>query len=535
MVCPPLVQRFAVAVLLASPLPVHPQAVAHQHEATPASARAVKLGTIRFPTSASGAAQADFIEGVLYLHSFEYESARTAFRRAQQKAPNFAMAYWGDAQTWNHPVWNQRDADSARAALARLAPTADARAAKASTPRERAWLETVEVLYGDGPKPLRDSLYLRRMQQLAQRHPDDEAQVFLALAWLGLNQGDRRVSDYMQAGAIAQRVFTKNPDHPGAAHFVIHAFDDPEHAVLALDAARAYSRIAPAAAHAQHMTTHIFLALGMWPENNDQNTIAFAASGGRSGHYGSWLAYGYQQQGRFDAARALLDSARAALARPRSGLATAWPMMRAWYVVDRDDWSLARDASLLASSAGFIGDQVVDAWLYAMGAARSGDGAAALAGLERLRALEATAAATARVTLTERQVMSTMRLMAEGAEYARGGDTTRALATLAAAQATRDSAPVAFGPPDTPMLVSEQRGELLLAAGRAREAMAAAQLALRSNPGRSRSLALLARAASAVGDAAAAEGARAQLARNWANADDRGAGLRALEALAARR
>ena len=159
----------AVVVALAVPLTGAAQNEgAHGHDAAPAVRAGVKLGTIRFPTSAKGAAQADFIEGVLYLHSFEYESARDAFRRAQRKSPAFALAYWGDAQSWNHPVWNQRNADSARAALVRLAPTAAERAARAPSAREKAWLNTVEVLYGDGPKPRRDSLYLRSMEALAQ-------------------------------------------------------------------------------------------------------------------------------------------------------------------------------------------------------------------------------------------------------------------------------------------------------------------------------------------------------------------------------
>lgn len=520
---------FAVAVLTSFASRLSAQGAAHQHEPANAAARPVKLGTIRFPTSASGAAQADFIEGVLYLHSFEYESAREAFRRAQQTSPRFAMAYWGDAETWNHPVWNQRNADSARAALARLAPTAGARAALAPTPRERAWLESVEVLYADGPKPARDSAYLRRMEALVAAFPDDESRCFLALAWLGLNQGNRRVSDYMKAGAIAQQVLAASPDHPAAAHFVIHAFDDPEHAVLGLDAARAYSRIAPAAAHAQHMTTHIFLALGMWPEHNAQNEIAFAATGGRSAHYGSWLAYGYQQQGRFREARALIDSATASRGRASPSLSGQLAVMRAWYAVDRDDWTAARVVSLSdGTRAATFEDQAEDAWLVAMGAARGGDDARLREGAMRLREVEASMLRDGRAASGERQLVSTLRLMVDGADAARRGDSTRALTLLAAAQATQDSAPVAFGPPMTPMLVGEQRAELLMALGRSADALPVLQGALRAQPGRSRALMLLVRAASSAGDTVVAAAARAQLAKNWAKADDGGAALRAL-------
>ena len=525
----PLGLACAVVVALAVPLTGAAQNEgAHGHDAAPAVRAGVKLGTIRFPTSAKGAAQADFIEGVLYLHSFEYESARDAFRRAQRKSPAFALAYWGDAQSWNHPVWNQRNADSARAALARLAPTAAERAARAPSAREKAWLNTVEVLYGDGPKPRRDSLYLRSMEALALAHPDDESRTFLALAWLGLNQGDRRVSDYMRAGAIAQRVLEHSPDHPGAAHFVIHAFDDPEHAVLGLDAARAYSGIAPGAAHAQHMTTHIFLALGMWPESNAQNRIAHAASNGRSGHYLQWLAYGLQQEGRFRDAAALLDSVRASIGRPGWRLGTALASVRAAYVVDRDDWTLARDPALLASNAEDRMSSLLDAWLYGMGAARRHDTTATGAALARARALDVAMRASGQTPPGDRLVAAALVQLVEGADAAQRGDTARALDHLRSAQASFDAAPVAFGPPTTPLLVGEYRAEVLLAAGRAAEAKAVLQDALRQNPGRSRSLALLVRAAMAAGDLQAADAARAQLARNWANADDGGARLRAL-------
>ncbi len=516
----------AVAVLLASSTHARAQAAAHLHDAASTATRAVKLGTIRFPTSATAAAQADFIQGVLYLHSFEYESAREAFRRAQEKAPRFAMAYWGDAQSWNHPVWNQRNADSARATLARLAPTAQARAALAPTLRERAWLESVEVLYADGPKPARDSAYLHRMEALAAAYPDDESRTFLALAWLGLNQGDRRVSDYMKAGAIAQQVLAHSPDHPGAAHFVIHAFDDPEHAVLGLDAARAYSGIAPGAAHAQHMTTHIFLALGMWPENNAQNRIALDASGGRSGHYAEWLAYGFEQQGRFREARALLDSMIATEGRPGWRWSASLPIVRAAYVVDRDDWTLAANRQLIDGER----SSVVDAWLYSTGAARRRVASDVAAGLARLRELERGQLRDSRVSVAERQVTTTLLRMAEGADAAAAADTTRALTLLAAARVTLDSAPVAFGPPTTPQLVGEARAELLLAHGEGARALAVAQEALRSNPGRSRTLALIVRAAMAAGDTGAAAVARAQLAKHWDKADDGGAALRALAA-----
>jgi tetratricopeptide (TPR) repeat protein len=196
---------------------------------------AQQLGTIAFPTSGASTAQPEFVRGLLYLHSFEYAEAASAFQRAQALDPRFVMAYWGEALTHTHQVWNQQDLPSARAALAKLGPTAVSRLAAAPTARERGYIAAVEALYGDGSKERRDTLYASAMEQLWRANPsDDEAAVLYATALFGLTQGVRDVPLYMNAGAIAGDVFRRNPQHPGAAHLIIHAFDDPVHAPLGL-------------------------------------------------------------------------------------------------------------------------------------------------------------------------------------------------------------------------------------------------------------------------------------------------------------
>src|SRR5581483_793035 len=228
---------------------------------------AEKLGTMDFPTSGNAAAQPAFVRGMLLYYSFEYERAAAAFREAQAADPAFALAYWGEALTHTHQVWNQQNVAAARAALAKLAPTAQARRARVPTPRERAYFELAEALYGEGSKARRDTLFAAAAARLEAAYPaEDEPKVLHALGLLGLNQGDRDIPTYMQAGALAEAVLRRNPDHPGAAHFVIHAFDDPAHAPLGLWAARLYAGIAPGAPHAQHMTSHIFLAVGLWDD-----------------------------------------------------------------------------------------------------------------------------------------------------------------------------------------------------------------------------------------------------------------------------
>lgn len=227
-----------------------------------APAGAQELGTVNFPASGSPEAQPHFEAGLLLLHNFEYEDAAARFRRAREIDPDFAMAYWGEAQTFNHPIWMEQDREAALAVLAAFAPTPRERLARVPTPRERDWLETVEVLYGEGPKEERDFRYRDAMRRLAEKYPEDEdARAFYALSLLGTAHGGRDFTIYMKAAAVAQPVLEENPMHPGAAHYVIHAFDDPIHAPLGLPAARAYSGIAPDAGHAQHMTSHIFVAM----------------------------------------------------------------------------------------------------------------------------------------------------------------------------------------------------------------------------------------------------------------------------------
>ena len=218
------------------------------------------------PTPARKPSQADFLRGLALLHNFEYEEAADSFRNAQKLAPDFAMAYWGEAMTQSHPVWHEEDIDAAREVLKRLAPTPEARLAKAPTEREKLYLRSVEVLFGDGRKK---SVTAARsiLAELHRKFPDDvDGSAFYALAILGTAEKGRDFATYMRAAAVLEEVFPQHPHHPGVVHYLIHCYDDSVHAPLGLRAARIYSKIAPEADHAQHMTSHIFLALGMWDE-----------------------------------------------------------------------------------------------------------------------------------------------------------------------------------------------------------------------------------------------------------------------------
>ena len=475
-----------------------------------------RLGTLDFPTSGSGRAQREFVTGVLYLHSFEYESAAAAFRRAQAIDPAFAMAYWGEAMTDTHPVWNQQDTAAGRAALRRLGATPADRAARAGSARERQYLAAVEALYGNGTKPARDTAYALAMARLATANPHDaEAQAFYALALLGLSQGARDIPTYMRAGAIAESLFAALPNHPGAAHYVIHAFDDPTHAPLGLRAARAYSVIAPDAAHAQHMTSHIFLALGMWDETAHANEIATVATRDSlgpwprwsCGHYGEWLQYAYPQQGRPAAAQQLLDECRQQAAAAANGRRrTSLAVMRAAQIVDGGDGA---GATVHASDA-VPGDSPTARAYFAFGtgyaAARCGDTTAARTALRAMstRTRIGSADADAYADICALELEALLRLQSPMPE--------ESVMVLRRAVAIEDSLPVDFGPPIDIKPPRELLGEALVRLGQPGEAQAELQRQLARTPRRAATLAALASAARAAGNAALASATTADLA-----------------------
>ena len=363
-----------------------------------APASSQDLGTIDFPTSGSPAAQPLFIKGVLLMHSFEYDDAREAFVEAQKADPNFAMAYWGEAMTFNHPVWQRTSPELAKAALTKLAPTAEARRAKAATEKEKDWLGAVERLSGSGDKLARDLAYADAMKRMLEKYPgDDEVRSFYALALLGTSHGGRDFSIYMRAAALVEQVYAKNPQHPGAAHYLIHAYDDPIHAPLGLRYADAYSKIAPAASHALHMPSHIYVATGMWDESAAINERSVKAADARRDakkldvdargfHALLWLVYSYTQQGRYEDARGIMTQLEAAAKdsgseRTRSHLALA----RAAWLIETRKWGEAK-APVVAK--GLPKDAAV-ADLFAIGfaAIRSGNRQAGSAALQAMAQL----------------------------------------------------------------------------------------------------------------------------------------------------
>ena len=484
------------------------------------SAQTPSLGTIAFPNSGAPAAQAPFIRGVLLLHSFEYGDAAQAFREAQRLDPGFALAYWGEAMTYTHPLWNEQDRTAALAALRRLGPAPEARRERAPTRREQAYLHAVEVLYGEGSKAARDTAYSAAMRRLAGSFPTDrEATVFYALSLLGLNQGVRDVPTYLRAAALLEKVFRDNPQHPGAAHLLIHSYDDPIHARLGLAAARAYAKIAPDAAHAQHMTTHIFLALGMWDEVVSQNEIASGrdSSAWTPHHYTWWLGYGYLEQGRHgDALRHLERMRRNADWTTGHGLALL-AQMRADYVINTERWDSPSLQWRIDLTHARSRARAEDAFVAGFSALKRGDRAAAADARADLTALNRTPPApeTGYVDPVPEILDKELAAAFRQAEGALDG----AIALMREAVSVEDAMPLEFGPPAVVKPSHELLGEMLLQAGRSREAQMEFARALRLAPKRALALRGLARAAAAAGDDKTAAGAYAELRRIWHRAD----------------
>ncbi len=512
-----------------------------------------QLGRISFPTSGSPSAQPHFLRGVLLLHSFEYDEAIDVFRDAERADPGFAMAYWGEAMCYNQPLWYNENLDKARAALERLASTRTARAAKAPTGREKGYLDAVERLYGDGSRQERALAYLARMADLSREYPDDdEAAAFHALALVAtIPDGGRNPAVSLRAGAIASAILKKNPQHPGAAHYALHAYDDGEHARLGLTAARIYATIAPASSHARHMPSHVFLPLGMWDDAARSDESAWAASLDQVKRRGvslaqadfhslTWLQYEYLQQGRFTKAGELLEPVKLALERERGSgaaprdspvasgfsrtdehqhveseigrgygplsLRSEAASMRARLLVESRDWAQMK------GHAGF--DNVDELFALGMSSAKLGDLARAEAAVDQMQR-----APTAAPDADNRELARIMELELEGLVESARGQRSRALAPLAQAAALEAGRRRPNARPYPIKPAGELYAEALLADGDAQGAWRQFRQALARTPNRASSLLGLARALQSAGRRAEAAEAAKNFLAMWHAAD----------------
>lgn len=519
-----------------------------------ASAQESQLGRVVFPNFGSKEAQAPFLRGLAALHSFWYEEALDEFREASRIDPEFVMAYWGEAMTYNHPLWNEQDTEAARKALEKI------KDASRVSPRERTYVEAVRLLYGQGDKDARDLAYSTAMERVYVQHPDDlEAASFYALSLLGLvrptSKGYRMQA---KAGAVALDVYRTNPNHPGAAHYIIHAFDDPEHAILALPAARRYAEIAPAAHHARHMPSHIFLQLGMWPEATRSNESAWEVSDAwvkrknlsltnRDYHSLHWLLYVYLQEGRYGKAEQLLELMKKTMTESKDDrklrpnyYRDTYASMAATFVIETERWDLAstlfgepkaegesaRDgggdhahgpqpgtASQSMTVPRSNSGKLLPLFVRGLAAAQKAS-AEAEKSVEALRDLRKSDENTYRAKRPE-----VMEIEIAAVSASVRGNHSEAVELMKRATKLEDEMAPPSGPPSLIKPSHELYGEILLRAGRPREAEDQFATALLRQPNRARSLIGAARAANSNGNRKAGSEFYSRFLKQWHQSD----------------
>ncbi len=291
-----------------------------------------------------------FKKGLLLLHSFEYVDAREAFKEAQKIDPNMSMAYWGEAMTYNHSLWKNQNYEDGFAAIQKMNSITGL---KDLTPLENDLLKSVEILYKPKTsKNERDYDYMEYMKQLNKKYPDNhEVGAFYALSLLGSVSQGRNDSIYGLGAKIAEKILKENAKHPGALHYLIHSYDDPNHAQLAIEAANSYATVAPDASHALHMPSHIFVALGMWDRVIASNIKSYEASvkrmnekgldnDARGYHAYHWLEYGYLQKQQHKKAEEMVWNMQKYLNETPSKRTRAHLLfLKGTFLVETDNWN----------------------------------------------------------------------------------------------------------------------------------------------------------------------------------------------------
>jgi hypothetical protein len=493
-----------------------------------------RLGRVSFPVSCTPEAGRRFEHAMAGLHSFWFEEGPRAFGAVLEADPSCAMSHWGLAlNAWGNPFAG----GPSGAVLKEGAQNAERASAKpARSARERGFIAATAALYRDtagATNAARLQAYADTMARLYRDHPrDTEVAIFYALAQIATApRTDTTFAQQKRAIAILDPLFARHPEHPGLAHYIIHSTDSPRLAAHGLAAARRYADIAPAAPHAQHMPSHIFVRLGLWDETVAANWKSYNSGVAHAKATGPWTTtgeglhaldyavYGYLQRGQDSAARATVAIAHAAKTSPATNVLIGYynrTAMAARIPLEQGDWAAAAafpapDPEVIPVTA------ALSRFTRAIGAARSGRVQAARAEVAELDAIAKDLAAR-QDTYWARVVGIKRDAAAAWIQFA-SGDTSRA---LAAAQAAADSEEVTDKHPVTPaelLPARELLGDMLLAAGRYPEARGAYQATLLREAGRARSLFGAARAAELAGDRAAAKAGYRQFLKLMSKAD----------------
>jgi tetratricopeptide (TPR) repeat protein len=507
-------KRLLVALLplvLTAPCPASAQHDAH------------KLGAVSFPTSCDAKVQAQFESGLAMLHSYWFGQARKTFEAVLQQDPSCAMAYWGIAldllgNTLVAPP-TRANAQSAWDALEK------GRAIGAKTQRERDWIEALSAYFKDHdkvPVDVRLRAYDQAMAKLTERYPDDfEAWVFYALTLqASAAPSDRTYSNQLKSAAILEKLVKQNPDHPGAVHFLIHAYDYPSLAEKGLPAAKRYADIAPAAPHARHMPSHIYSMVGMWEESVASNLSSIEVAPTYVHAY-DFIVYAHMQLAQDAKAKAAAEKAAAAARSGASipgsalGAHTALASMPARLMLESANWKGA--AALAVYESPIAAANSLNRFARGLGMARSGDPASAKGEIDAIKALRATlekAGDSYWAGRSEEHVLAVSAWVSHAQ-----GKRDEALKFMRAAADLEDARVKHVAMENEIYPMRELLGELLLETGQPKAALAEFETSLKATPNRYRGLWGAARAADAAGDRTKAAGYFAKVVELAANAD----------------
>jgi tetratricopeptide (TPR) repeat protein len=468
-----------------------------------------KLGTVHFATSCNETAQRRFDRAMRYQHSFWYTESKEIYEDTLKSDPECAIAYWGIALSLLNNPHGSVPAPNLAPGLAAIEK---AKAMGAKTQRERDYIDALAVMYVDydkTPHQTRVQSYLRAMEALAAKYPDDdEAQIFYAITLnVAASPADKTYANQLKGAAILEPIWQRQPQHPGVAHYLIHLYDYPAIAARGLPAALRYSKIAPHAPHAQHMPSHIFTRVGYWKESIAANTASVQAAKaakelGDQLHGQDYLVYAYLQLCQDKEARGVGNEIEAAQFDPDAfGAAFSRAASPARYMVERGDWAGA--ANLEVNPSKFPHVMAVTYFARAIGAARAGNPTAAKADVTKLAEIrdklrEAKNNYWAGQVDVQEQAASAWILYADG-KY---DDALKAMSVAVDAEDKTEKAPVTPGPLAP---ARELYGFMLLDRGMAKEALAAFEATMAKEPNRFNGYVGAAKAAQALGDTAKAK------------------------------
>jgi hypothetical protein len=470
-----------------------------------------QFGRVHFPTSCNEVAQRRFDRAMRYQHSFWYTQSKELFEETLTADPSCAIAYWGIALSLLFNPHIQTPPDNLALGLAALEK---GRALGAKTQRERDYIDTLLVWYADHarvPHGQRVQAYLKAMEALAQRYPDDdEAQIGYALTLsVAASPNDKTYAYQLKGAAILEPIFKRQPRHPGIAHYLIHLYDYPAIADKGLDAAKRYSEIAPAAPHAQHMPTHIFTRVGYWKESIRGNSASARAAKTEKEftdqlHAMDYLVYAHLQLAQDREARAVVDEMIGVKGHSPSvrGGWYAVAASQARYMIERNDWKGAAELQVQPTRFAYV--DAITHFARALGAARSGNSNAATADAAKLTELrdklrQANDAYWSEQVDIQWQVATAWMLHARGQH-------AEALKAMSAAADAEDKTEKSIVTPGPLAPARELYGAMLLARSMPKEALAAFEATLAKEPNRFNAFAGAAKAAEALGDKAKARG-----------------------------